>query len=284
MNKTLCLALAAAALLMGACRQTPEERDAANQQEIKITDYRGTLCQELTLKEPIPFMEDNLLQEENTFELKWPDLGAFSPETRGQLIVLAFGDSTATTLEEAAQRFLRQSQMEDNEIARRRKIDSITTRPCNYKKISGGVEQNGDLLLFHTNYEGMVAFAAHGYYGYNSLIVDRKSGRVVHLEDLMDTTGIGEVMIRALEDLVVNRDNGNTTECLFDEYKQRLPHPDGFTIDSTRSVVTAHFNPYSAQPYACGMLFVDMPIYWLSKHLQLTPYGKEIFGPESYNQ
>jgi hypothetical protein len=32
------------------------------------------------------------------------------------------------------------------------------------------------------------------------------------------------------------------------------------------------------------MLFVDMPIYWLSKHLQLTPYGKEIFGPESYNQ
>jgi hypothetical protein len=96
----------------------------------------------------------------------------------------------------------------------------------------------------------------------------------------MDTAGIGRVMIRALEELVKNKENGNSTECLSDEYTKCLPEPDGFTMDSNRTVVTAFYNIYSVQAYACGMLFVDMPVDWLSGQVTLTPYGKKIFGIE----
>jgi len=96
--------------------------------------------------------------------------------------------------------------------------------------------------------------------------------------DIMDTVGLGTVLIRALNELPVNKENGNTTECLFDEFKQSLPQPDGFYLDSTRSQLGVYYNIYNAQPYACGMLFVDMPIDWLKNQVTLTAYGKEILG------
>lgn len=34
--------------------------------------------------------------------------------------------------------------------------------------------------------------------------------------------------------------------------------------------------------FACGIQSVVLPIFWLSKHVPLTPYAKRLFGPGSY--
>lgn len=34
--------------------------------------------------------------------------------------------------------------------------------------------------------------------------------------------------------------------------------------------------------FPCGIQAVTLPIFWLSKHVRLTPYAKGLFGPECY--
>ncbi len=148
--------------------------------------------------------------------------------------------------------------------------------PHNYATVRGEVRQDGNLLHFSVNDEHNVAYAAHGTYGYSTLIVDRATDRIVRLCDLMDTTDLGQLLLRALDEVPSNRENGNTAECIDSEYQHRLPPPDGFTIDSSRTTITAFYNIYSVQCYACGMLFVEMPVSWLEANATLTPYGKEI--------
>ena len=190
------------------------------------------------------------------------------------------------TMDEAGQKFLGRTWVEDDEYLfggmepKKVKLDSVRFWPYNYATVKGEVRQDGQLLHFSVNKEEFVAYAAHGTYSFHSLIVDRATGKAVRLADLMDTAGIGRVMIRALEELEKNKENGNSTECLSDEYTKCLPEPDGFTMDSNRTVVTAFYNIYSVQAYGCGMLFVDMPVDWLSGQVTLTPYGKKIFGIE----
>ena len=103
---------------------------------------------------------------------------------------------------------------------------------------------------------------------------------MVHLNDLVDTSKLGEIVVRAIEDLVVNKD---VQECLFDEYRnvEKMPVADNFFIDSTRSTITLVYQQYDITPYACGLPSVVMPIFWLSKHTELTPYAKKLFNKGS---
>ena len=221
---------------------------------------------------------------ENQFTLAWPDLSGFSPQVRAELSLMAFGDSTSTSLQEAGKYFLSRTWVEDDDLfpqgsaIQRRKLDSVRFFPHNYATVNGEVRQDRNLLHFSVNDEHNVAFAAHGTYGYRTLIVDRATDRIVHLCDLMDTTGLGLLLLRALDEVPSNRENGNTAECIDGDYQHRLPPPDGFTIDSNRTTITAFYNIYSVQSYGCGMLFVEMPVAWLDANATLTPYGKEIFA------
>ena len=89
--------------------------------------------------------------------------------------------------------------------------------------------------------------------------------------------------MRAIEDLTVNKE---VCDCLYDGYKngETIIVPDNFFIDSTRSTITVVFQQYDIAPYACGLPSVVMPIFWLSKHTELTPYAKKLFGKGSYIQ
>lgn len=274
------LALIAATLLFAACRGP--EPQPETQQPLPIVTLHGKSCFELTTRDTIPIIDDTYMDVENEFTINWPSLDSFPPATRRALILLAFADSTSPTLRQAGQRFLAQTWVDDDdwEILGRRPIDSVRHWPTNNATLEGNMTDFGTLLQFSVHSEYNVAYAAHGTYYTNNLLVDRSTGAVVSLADLMDTTHLGQLLLRALDEVPMNHDNGNTTECLFDEFKSCLPQPDGFTLDSTCSVITAYFNIYTVQPYACGMLFVDMPVSWLDAQAVLTPYGKKVFRLE----
>lgn len=274
------LALIAATLLHAACRG-PEPRPDTRQ-PLPIVTLHGKSCFELTTRDTVPIIDDTYMDVENEFTINWPSLDSFPPATRRALIRMAFADSTSPTLRQAGQQFLSQSWVEDDDwgIVGRRPIDSVLHWPTNNATVEGNMADLGPLLQFSVHSEFTVAYAAHGTYYSNTLQVDRATRAVVTLADLMDTTRIGQLLLRALDEVPANRAGGNTTECLFEEYKQCLPPPDGFSIDSTCSVITAYYNIYSVQSYACGMLFVDMPASWLSAQAVLTPYGKKVLRQE----
>jgi hypothetical protein len=245
---------------------------------------KGKSCFEIKALEALPLLNDVYLDVENEFTLAWPDISGFSPQVRAELSLMAFGDSTSTSLQDAGRHFLSRTWVEDDDLfpqgsaIQRLKLDSVRFFPHNYATVNGEVRQDRNLLHFSVNDEYYVVFAAHGINGYRTLIVDRATDRIVHLCDLMDTTGLGLLLLRALDEVPSNRENGNTAECIDGEYQHRLPPPDGFTIDSNRTTITAFYNTYSVQCYACGMLFVEMPVAWLDANATLTPYGKEIFA------
>ena len=57
-----------------------------------------------------------------------------------------------------------------------------------------------------------------------------------------------------------------------------IPLPNGALLPSD----TVSYDLYHIQPYACGIPSVVLPIFWLSKHVSLTPFAKRLFGPDSY--
>ena len=276
--------LSVAAILMAGCVSQPEEGEQYEMLPIHVVT--GESCFEIKACDTVPIVGDVYLDVQNEFTLAWPDLDRLDESVRKELMFMAFGDSSCAKIDEAGQKFLERTWVEDDEYLfcgmepERVKLDSVRFGPYNFATVKGEVRQDGRLLHFSVNKEEFVAYAAHGTYSFHSLIVDRATGKAVRLADLMDTAGIGRVMIRALEELEKNKENGNSTECLSDEYTKCLPEPDGFTMDSNRTVVTAFYNIYSVQAYGCGMLFVDMPVDWLSGQVTLTPYGKKIFGIE----
>ena len=276
--------LSVAAILMVGCVSQPEEGERFEMLPIHVV--KGESCFEIKACDTVPIVGDVYLDVQNEFTLAWPDLDRLDESVRKELMFMAFGDSSCAKIDEAGQKFLERTWVEDDEYLfcgmepERVKLDSVRFGPYNFATVKGEVRQDGRLLHFSVNKEEFVAYAAHGTYSFHSLIVDRATGKAVRLADLMDTAGIGRVMIRALEELKKNKENGNSTECLSDEYTKCLPEPDGFTMDSNRTVVTAFYNIYSVQAYGCGMLFVDMPVDWLSGQVTLTPYGKKIFGIE----
>ncbi|MBO4581659.1 MAG: hypothetical protein J5701_05155 [Bacteroidales bacterium] len=244
-------------------------------------------CLELYPLDTRPLIEDNRIQVENAYSIVFPEKGCLPHELEHELIQLIFSNTTANTIEEAAEQFLNHTGLEGydeltDKSRKIKRIDSITVTSYNYTRITGTCDRDDNLVTFSVYTEMYMAGAPHGYHITDMLTIDLNTRRIIHLEDLIDTTRLGEVLIRALEDVAVNREEGYTTDCLNGEYKEKLPMPDCFFIDSSRSVITAIYNIYSVQPYYCDMLFVKMPVFWLSKHIPLTPYAKQLFGPEAY--
>lgn len=141
--------------------------------------------------------------------------------------------------------------------------------------------QTGNLIGFTVASENYVRFAAHGMYSAHYITFDTDKNRIVRLGDLVDTALLGPVIVRAVEDLVIN---GDVKVSLFEEFAEAesFPVPKDFFIDTGRTCITLVYQLYDIAPYAYGIQSVVLPIYWLSKHLELTPYAKELFGEGSY--
>ena len=243
----------------------------------------GQQCMIVKTDDPYLSEEANPFGVENRYKLMWPAKGMMTPEAEKELIRQVFGDSTATSATEAAQRWLNNLWLYDDvKAVKTQRVNSIGEKyMLTLAELSNSIEENGELVTFVTGNQTCLAGAAHGIYLLQYLTYDRKTQRVVHLNDLVDTAMLGEVIVRAVNDLVVNKD---VLDCMFDEYKtaDRIAVPDNFIIDSTRSTITLVFQQYDIAPYACGLPSVVLPVFWLSKHLELTPYAKKLFGKGSY--
>ena len=223
------------------------------------------------------------IYEKNSYSVAWPAEGTLSTAAQRELMALCFGDSAAASADEAAQRWLRRIWFTDDESLQGEVIGAIAdTIEYSYVHLESTYRTDSALATFTVNTESYGAGAAHGLYSSHTLTVDLESGNVVRLTDLVsDTNLLCEAIARAIFDLDANRD---VRECLFDEYQgaDRMPMPADFFVDSARNGITVSYDLYHIQPYVCGIPSVVLPIFWLSKHVALTPYAKRLFDPGSY--
>lgn len=271
--KRLTLIIALAALTLTGCNHSDKEF-TTRQMQSSICLYHSE-----GPDDPWP------IYEKNSYSVAWPAKGLLTDEALRELMMLYFDDSTSGNVDEAAEHWLNRIWFTDDESLTGQVLDTNTvpdTIEYSYMHLESTCEQDSDFAVFHVNSESYGAGAAHGLYTANTLTVDKHTGRVVHLDDLVtDTNLLCEAVARAIQDLDVNTD---VRECLFYEFidVDRMPMPTDFFIDSDRNGIVVSYGLYHITPYACGIPSVVLPIFWLSKHVPLTPYAKTIFGPDSY--
>ncbi|MBR4505819.1 MAG: DUF3298 domain-containing protein [Bacteroidales bacterium] len=274
MKRTTILIVLAALLLAG-CKQGTNE--------FATRTLSGEQCYQVIFDEKqAPWGTDFFTKTD--YKLEWPTKGAMSAEAERELLLLCFMDSTATKFDEAAQRWLAMPfSYEDEYDCERKPVKSIDeNEEYGYMHLESSFTQDSALAVFTVNTESFVVGAAHGMYSVDYLTIDKATGNVIHIDDLVtDTNMLCEAVAHAIQDLDVNKD---TRECLFDEFRDtdRMPMPGNFVVDSARNSIMVVYGLYEIAPYACGIQSVVLPIFWLSKHVPLTPYAKRLFGPGSH--
>lgn len=269
-KQLLCILMASA--LLASCHD--------RQNEFKTYNYDDRRAFLLTADEQL-WPGGDTLGVDNSYSIQWPASGTLTPEAEAELLLRCFADSAATSFSQAADRWLSHTWLyeEGSPAIHTHPVDSLGSREMyNYAKMTGTIRRDSNLATLSLNTETFAAYAAHGLYTAEYIVMDLVTKKIVHLNDLVDTASLGEIIIRAIEDLTVNKD---VNDCLFDECRAagRVNVPRDFYIDSTRSVIYLVFQLYDIAPYACGIQTVSLPIFWLSKHTPLTPYCKELFGP-----
>ena len=215
-----------------------------------------------------------------SYSLTWPDKGMLSPEAERELMYLCFMDSSATDVKTAIAKWLETPFSDEDEFdCEKKKVKSIDeTGDYSHMTLETTCIEDSVLATFVINSSSSVFGAAHGMYAVDYLTVDKKTGNAIHLTDLViDTNLLGEAIAHAIQDLDVNKE---IQECLFVEFRDvdRMPLPSNFVIDTARNDITVLYGLYEIAPYACGIQEVKLPIFWLSKHVSLTPYAKRLFG------
>ncbi len=266
--KRTTLLIALAALLLAGCKH--------DNKEFKTHTLSGEKCWLQIFDEPYIFDLDTV-GVKVTYSLQWPDKGVISPAAERELMFLCFADSNKVNVESAIQGWI----VEDvNDL---QTVESINEEPgYSYLDIRGTCRKDSTLATFIIQTEGFPFGAAHGMYSVDYLTIDKTTGNAIHIADLVvDTNLLCEAIARAIQNLDINKDS---RECLFDEFRDadRMPMPGNFIVDSARNNITVVYGLYEIAPYACGIQSVVLPIFWLSKHVALTPYAKRLFGPESY--
>ena len=222
--------------------------------------------------EEFPFA-GNTIGMRKSYNIVWPTENIMTPEAEHELTHILFCD----VFETAAHHWLNDATFYTEDGAKVTPVKNIDDSSWySYFTIESKCEQQGDIATFIIWRETYSVGAAHGLYSCEYVNVDVNSGNIIHLNDLVDTSLLGPVIARAVEDLTVNSD---VQKALFDVNPERLPVPADFTIDSTRSTITLVYQVYEIASYADGIQEIVLPIFWLSKHIPLTPYAKSLFGP-----
>lgn len=270
--KKLIILLSFVCLLLAACSNGKDR-------QIKTQAFNGKQNYLLTFAED-DFPIGDSIYVTKSYSVVWPASGMLSQEAMDELMALYFGDSSSTDIKEAIQQWLEDMGYYDDWEVEVMKDDSIDeNRALGYDNIEASCRQDSTLVTFLVRTESFVPHAAHGLYSADYLTVDMSTGNAIHLNDLVtDTTLLCEAIAHAIQDLEVNKD---VRDCLFDEFidAERMPMTRNFFIDSTRSCIIVNYGLYEIACYACGIQSVTLPIFWLSKHVPLTPYAKQLFGP-----
>lgn len=207
-----------------------------------------------------------------SYTMAWPKNAP--DELKREIIRLAFGDSTAN-FNRASDNFLEDLMLfDDDTLTRSIRVDAFNADAdwMSYMHVSSECTNDSGLYCFHIAYENYMRYAAHGMYGSHYVTYDTDNKRIVRLCDLVDTSKLEPVIQKAIEGLPVNGD------VLCNVYGPDIPMTDNFFIDSTRKCIMLVYQPYDIASYANGIQTVVLPIDWLSKQIELTPYAKEIFG------
>ena len=272
MKRTSILFALAFILLAGCKQESKDSRDFATQ------TISGKQCYQMIFdKEKDPWGID--FNTKVTYSVAWPNEGLLSPSALRELQYLYFMDSTSS-FDDARKNWLAMSFFYEDEFdCEKKAVDSIDeASDYSYMNLEGTYTEDSMLVTFIITTESFIYGAAHGMYSLEYLTIDKESGNAIHLADLVtDTNLLCEAIAHAIQDLDVN---GDTRECLFDEFRNanRMPMPQNFVIDSARNSITVIYSLYEITPYACGIQSVVLPIFWLSKHVPLTPYAKRLFG------
>lgn len=220
-----------------------------------------------------------------TYSIVWPNEGTVSEKALRELQYLYFYDSTVRDIADAPDYWLDPNGIDGwffypDETAKVLPVDSIDEEQgYSYIILESTCTRDSNLAVFTIQQENYPFGAAHGLFLTDFLTVDLETGNAIHLTDLVtDTNLFCEAVAHAIQDLEINK---SVRECLFDEFidVERMPLPRNFTIDSARNLIIIYYGLYEITPYCCGIQEVVLPIFWLSKHVPLTPYAKRIFGP-----
>lgn len=268
--KRIVLFMTLATLLFTGCQKTKEFKTHT------VSDER---CWLQIFGEPFVFDSDTI-GVKLSYSLVWPDNGMMSAEAERELQYLSFGDSNSADMNAAANKWLSTPfcYMEENPVVQQ--VDSLPDGfPSSYLEIESSCTLDGNLAVFAISTDGTPYGAAHGFHSVDYLTVDIETGKAIHLTDLVtDTNLLCEAIARAIQDLEVNSD---VYESLFEEFidTNRMPLPSNFIIDSARNSITVFYGLYEIAAYCYGIQEVVLPIFWLSKHVPLTPFCKQLFGP-----
>ncbi len=226
--------------------------------------------------EEFPFA-GNIIGMRKSYDIVWPTENIMTLEAEHELTHILFCNDKIDVFETAAHHWLNDATFYTEDGAKVTPVKNIDDSSWySYFTIESKCEQQGDIATFIIWRETYSVGAAHGLYSCEYVNVDVNSGNIIHLNDLVDTSLLGPVIARAVEDLTVNSD---VQKALFDVNPERLPVTADFTIDSTRSTITLVYQVYEIASYADGIQEIVLPIFWLSKHIPLTPYAKSLFGP-----
>lgn len=212
------------------------------------------------------------------FAVEWPEEGMMTDKAMKELLSNYFNVDPTTDIKKAVAEW-RDNVIHNTPGEKVKEIDE--DMPYEYSEMHSDCRQDSNIATFSISYGDYNIGAIHGMYAERYLTVDVETGEVIHLSDLLDVKRIGYAVARAIQDLDVNSE---IFDCLFDEYKEvnEMPLSETFFIDSTHSTINIIYDPYEITPYCCGVQRVCLPIFWLSKHLKLTPYAKQLFGPENF--
>ena len=99
-----------------------------------------------------PYLPEDLnpFGVENSYTLVWPTKGMISKEAEKELIQQVFGDSTAHSANEAAQRWLNNLWLfEDTKALEAKMVDSVSGQsPYTYAHLNNSIEKNENLVTF----------------------------------------------------------------------------------------------------------------------------------------
>ncbi len=272
-----CICSAALLLAVGCRNQSPSSND------FTVTQYNGEKQTEVKIKVD-GYPDSVTLLVDNHYNLDWPDDNSLSPEALKELFLCAFNDSTSTNFTQAINQWLSHPGCSSDDYP-----DIISyiqeENPNPILHIDNNLYcdyiADSCLHVFQIYIESYSNFSQREKRSNYYIHIDPVTRQVIHLSDLVDTTNMGEIIVRAVEDLVVNHE---TLLNLNDSYKAsgRLPVPSNYYIDDTRSCITLVFQPNTIAPESCGQQQIILPIFWLSKHTPLTQYAKNYFGEGSY--
>lgn len=274
--KKLTLCLAMVVVLLVSCKHEPKE--------FGTYSVSGERCYLQIFDEPF-FGDIDTVGTKITYSIVWPEEGTMSMAAVRELQYLYFSDSTVNNIADAPDYWLDPNGIDGwffypDEAPTILPVDSIDEKQgYSYIILESTCAWDSNLAVFTICQESYPFGAAHGLHSTNYLTVDLETGNAIHLTDLVvDTNLLCEAVAHAIQDLEVNKE---VRECLFDEFidVECMPLPRNFTIDSARNSITVYYGLYEITPYCCGIQGVILPIFWLSKHVGLTPYAKRLFGP-----